>query len=299
MIVRCRYGILNGRLNDQIYYEQSNTMKITPAEIRQKEFERNFRGYDKDEVNAFLQTMSQEWDRILEENREMRYRLDASQKEVEKLREVEGSLYKTLKAAEDTGANLVEQANKSAELKVREAELKGEEIIGEAKTKAQQILEHAKGKAKNIIDEMEQRVQELKQRHQEAENQYDDLLFQLENAAQKALQAVERASERRSRDSQPSGPEAAKVREEYHAYVSQQTAEFEQEITKASSPTPEPELEEEQLEAIKEPPEEKVETTPQPELPAAEEESESVARPEPPPTNVNQTKRKSFFDEID
>ena len=74
-------------------------MKITPAEIRQKEFERNFRGYDKDEVNAFLQTMSQEWERILEENREMRYRLDASQKEVEKLREVDSSLYKTLKTA--------------------------------------------------------------------------------------------------------------------------------------------------------------------------------------------------------
>ena len=123
-------------------------MKITPAEIRQKEFERNFRGYDKDEVNAFLQTMSQEWERILEENREMRYRLDASQKEVEKLREVESSLYKTLKTAEDTGANLVEQANKSAELKVREAELKGEEIINESKSRGQQILDQAKGKAK-------------------------------------------------------------------------------------------------------------------------------------------------------
>ena len=35
-------------------------MKITPLEIRQKAFEKNFRGYNQDEVNAFLQTLSQE-----------------------------------------------------------------------------------------------------------------------------------------------------------------------------------------------------------------------------------------------
>ena len=29
-------------------------MNITPLEIRQKEFEKGFRGYDKDEVKAFF-----------------------------------------------------------------------------------------------------------------------------------------------------------------------------------------------------------------------------------------------------
>ena len=28
-------------------------MRITPLDIRQKTFEKNFRGYDKDEVNGF------------------------------------------------------------------------------------------------------------------------------------------------------------------------------------------------------------------------------------------------------
>jgi len=266
-------------------------MKITPAEIRQKEFERNFRGYDKDEVNAFLQTMSQEWERILEENREMRYRLDASQKEVEKLREVESSLYKTLKTAEDTGANLVEQANKTAELKVRESQLKGEEIINEAKGKAHQILEHAKSKAKNIIDEMEQRIHQLKQRQQEGENQYEDLIFQLENAAQKALQVAERASDRRKGDQQSPTQEAASVREEYYTYVSQQTSEFEQELNKASIVVPEDKTEEE--------PPKKQTTVEDPEM--AEPEPKTEPEPVSPPSPVEQhkTTRKSFFDEID
>ena len=47
-------------------------MRITPLDIRQKTFEKNFRGYEKDEVNAFLLTLSQEWERVLDENKEAR-----------------------------------------------------------------------------------------------------------------------------------------------------------------------------------------------------------------------------------
>jgi len=36
-------------------------MNITPIEIRKKEFEKAFRGYEKEEVDAFLQALSQEW----------------------------------------------------------------------------------------------------------------------------------------------------------------------------------------------------------------------------------------------
>ena len=47
-------------------------MKITPLEIRQKAFEKALRGYDKDEVNAFLLSLSQEWERALDDTKELR-----------------------------------------------------------------------------------------------------------------------------------------------------------------------------------------------------------------------------------
>ncbi|HEY0743715.1 MAG TPA: DivIVA domain-containing protein, partial [Chryseosolibacter sp.] len=74
-------------------------MKITPLEIRQKTFEKNFRGYEKDEVHAFLLTLSQEWERLMDENKELRIKLETTEREVSKLREVESSLFKTLKTA--------------------------------------------------------------------------------------------------------------------------------------------------------------------------------------------------------
>ncbi len=105
-------------------------MKITPLEIRQKTFEKVFRGYDKDEVQAFLNLMSQEWERTLDETKELKIRLKGIENEVEKLREVESSLFKTLKTAEDTGANIMEQANKTAELQIRESQIKRSKIHG-------------------------------------------------------------------------------------------------------------------------------------------------------------------------
>jgi len=87
-------------------------MKVTPLEIRQKTFEKVFRGYDKDEVHAYLQSLSQEWERLIGENKELTIKLESAENEIKKLREVESSLYKTLKTAEDTGASMIEQANK-------------------------------------------------------------------------------------------------------------------------------------------------------------------------------------------
>ena len=59
-------------------------MRVTPLEIRQKTFEKHFRGYDKDEVNGFLLTLSQEWERIVDENKELRIKLEATDREVTK-----------------------------------------------------------------------------------------------------------------------------------------------------------------------------------------------------------------------
>ncbi|MBS1559644.1 MAG: DivIVA domain-containing protein, partial [Bacteroidetes bacterium] len=136
-------------------------MKITPLEIRQKTFERTLRGFDKDEVNAFLQSLSQEWERMLDEGKELKIKLEATEREVNKLREVESSLFKTLKTAEDTGANVIDQANKTAELILRENQLNADALINEAKTRAKNTIEEAEAISKQMLAEMEERLKTL------------------------------------------------------------------------------------------------------------------------------------------
>lgn len=171
-------------------------MKITPLEIRQKEFEKGFRGYDKDEVNAYLTSLSQEWERVMDEQKELRLKLEAAEKEVAKLREVESSLYKTLKTAEDTGANVIEQANKSAELHLKETQMRAEAILNEAKNKGNAIIEEASNKARTIIEDMEEEVKNLARTYRELENHRDNLFSDLKHVTTDINEKVRKVEEK-------------------------------------------------------------------------------------------------------
>lgn len=167
-------------------------MKITPLEIRQKSFEKNFRGYNQEEVNAFLQTLSQEWERLVDEGKELRIKLESSEREVLKLREVENSLFKTLKTAEDTGASVIEQARHSAELILRESQLNADAMLNEAKIKAHNTIEEAENRAKQSLVEMEDRLKEMLEGYRKLENTRDELLMELKRISQDTIERVER-----------------------------------------------------------------------------------------------------------
>ncbi|HOO08589.1 MAG TPA: DivIVA domain-containing protein [Cyclobacteriaceae bacterium] len=167
-------------------------MKVTPLDIRQKTFEKVLRGYDKDEVTAFLLSLSQEWERVQDEAKEMRIKLEAAEREVTKLREVESSLYKTLKTAEDTGANVIEQANKAAELHLKEVQLKAEALLNEAKTKAKDTIEQSEATSRQMVEEMEERLKALVQNYKSIESERGNLLGDLKRLAGETLDKVER-----------------------------------------------------------------------------------------------------------
>ncbi len=167
-------------------------MKITPLEIRQRTFEKNFRGYDKDEVNAFLLSLSQEWERLLDETRELKLKLEASEKEVARMREVENSLFKTLKTAEDTGTSLIEQSRQQAELMVREAQLKAETILNEARSQARHITDAAELRSRQLLAEMDVRLKALAENYKKLQDAREDLLSELKRIAQDTLERSER-----------------------------------------------------------------------------------------------------------
>jgi cell division initiation protein len=172
-------------------------MKITPLEIRQKTFEKEFRGYDKDEVNAFLLTLSQEWERLVDEHKEMRIKLESSREEVVKLREVESSLFKTLKTAEDTGQNMIEQANKTAQLHMKETQMKADGLMNDAKNRARGIMEEAEVKSRQLLEHMEDEARHLQNQCRQLEDYRDTLLSEMRHLAERTLERVDKAKESR------------------------------------------------------------------------------------------------------
>jgi len=165
-------------------------MKVTPLEIRKKSFGKVFRGYDKDEVNAFLVSLSQAWEKVMDENKELTIKLESAEKEIAKLREIENSLFKTLKTAEDTGANMIEQANKTAELHMKETQMKSDALMSESESMAKSVLEEAESKARMILDDLQDKVKKIEENYHQLQQQRDTLLREIKNTADGFLEQV-------------------------------------------------------------------------------------------------------------
>lgn len=133
-------------------------MKFTANEIRDKSFEKNFRGYDKDEVTEFLKILADEWDLLLREKDELEKRLEASEREAKKLKDVEASLFRTLKTAEDTGAAMIEEANKTAKELLQEAQQKAESLMNSAQVQSQKILESTELQAEETLEVLKKNI---------------------------------------------------------------------------------------------------------------------------------------------
>jgi cell division initiation protein len=174
-------------------------MKISPIEIRKKDFEKAFRGYEKEEVDAFLQSLSQEWEKVQEESRELQRKVETLEKELARMREVEATLYKTLKTAEDTSSNIIEQSNKAAELHVREAQMNAEALLNEARSKARAMIEDAELEVKNILDDLQIDAKNIEREYNYIDTQKEYLLDEIKNYVKDTLDKVQKHEQKTNR----------------------------------------------------------------------------------------------------
>ena len=107
-------------------------MKITPLDIQQREFKGRFRGYDREEVQAFLRSVSQTVEEMLKENIALKEHADKLYREVGELRKKDASLNELLVTTQTMTESLKETARKEADLILREAEMKGEDLLKSA-----------------------------------------------------------------------------------------------------------------------------------------------------------------------
>lgn len=113
---------------------------VTPLEIRQHSFsKKTLGGFDPEEVRAFLQTISQEWEKMQEEQRKMKIELDKTKTSLEHYKGMESIMHKTLLQAEQSSKSTLENAKKDAELKIQEAEYKANEILSSIQTDKRQL----------------------------------------------------------------------------------------------------------------------------------------------------------------
>ena len=105
---------------------------ITPMDIHNKTFSRGLRGYSQEEVDAFLQELASDYERIYREHREREEEMDTVKTKLRNYEKMESTMSSTLVMAQETAENVKRNAQKEAELAVREAQNEAHHIISDA-----------------------------------------------------------------------------------------------------------------------------------------------------------------------
>lgn len=114
-------------------------MKISPISIKKQEFSKVLRGYDTEEVHAFLDRLSDEFESLAKENEFFKIQLEDANKNLEEFKRIEKSLQGTLLKAQDSSSKAIESTKKQTGLLIKEAEIKAAQIIDKAKESANAI----------------------------------------------------------------------------------------------------------------------------------------------------------------
>ncbi len=135
---------------------------ITPLDIQTKEFSKSVRGYKEEEVDAFLDMVTVDFERLIAENNSLKGELARLKADVEKYRGSEGAVLETLEAAKALMGDISASAEKRAAILLKNAELDAELITREARESVDKIMEESislrnrftvfRGKYRNLLE---------------------------------------------------------------------------------------------------------------------------------------------------
>jgi len=114
-------------------------MKYPPMSIKKQEFSKSVRGYDRDEVQAFLDKLSDEFDALQKENEQLKKDLETANIKLNEFRRIERNLQNTLLKAQESSTKALESTRKQSNLIVKEAEIKASQIVEKARESANEI----------------------------------------------------------------------------------------------------------------------------------------------------------------
>ena len=129
-------------------------MRLTPIQIRKQEFAKKFRGFDPEEVDAFLTTAATDFEELLKENMELRAQKAAILEELQNYKKLEDSLRSLVGQAERAATESTESLKMTAGIVKREAEAKAQQILNEATqemTRAKAKLAEVKNLRETIV----------------------------------------------------------------------------------------------------------------------------------------------------
>ncbi|MEG0550861.1 MAG: DivIVA domain-containing protein [Vagococcus sp.] len=136
-------------------------MAIKPIDITNKSFNSKFKGYDKDEVDDFLDQIALEVEKLATENRELEKTAKQADDKLSYFNELKDSLNQSIIVAQDTADKLKENATKESDLAIQQAQAQSEDILAHANKMSEELITGSTNKANEILMEASERARSL------------------------------------------------------------------------------------------------------------------------------------------
>lgn len=149
---------------------------ITPIEIKHKQFRRSFRGYSEEEVDEFLDIVTEDFENLYKENMDLQEKVQLYQEQVSRYKTIEETLNATLITAQSAAEDTCSAANKKAKVIVEEAQLQSKHIIDQANNR---ILE-LKKEYDNLVREFKVFRNKFKSLIEEQKDTLDELFYDVD-----------------------------------------------------------------------------------------------------------------------
>jgi cell division initiation protein len=114
-------------------------MKLTPTDIKTQEFTKSRKGYDADEVKAFLEKIVEEVENLMNENETLLDETEELKANLDEYKKIEKELQTKILNVQNSSAKSIEAAKNQTDMMLKEAESKAARIIEKAKESANEI----------------------------------------------------------------------------------------------------------------------------------------------------------------
>lgn len=112
---------------------------LTPLDVRRYEFTSALRGYDKARVDQFRDQVADELERVTRANQELDAKAKGLAEQLKQFKDRDKALNDALVSAQQLRAEIREQADREAQLIVREARAEGDRQLDQAKAEIRKL----------------------------------------------------------------------------------------------------------------------------------------------------------------
>ncbi|NCD09113.1 MAG: DivIVA domain-containing protein [Negativicutes bacterium] len=161
---------------------------LTPLDLHGKNFNKEFRGYDSKEVDEFFAQVVKDFERLYQDNIELKEALERASTKLEYFEQMEATMHNTLAIAQETAEEVKQSGKKQVELMTKESEIERQKLLTETENNCRKLASETENDCRRMTTETENYCKRISM---EAETKCNQMIADAEKKVRTAESAYQ------------------------------------------------------------------------------------------------------------